>query len=155
MDKSHFNNRKLSRIFLCAGVHSHSFSLEVVVVLGAHVTFNTVRQFNLTLSSIDERFLHFVGRPDVVYNQEVASLQHDLAVFYTENQASRYVSVLIRNTMSHTGDTEKGKNVGQESWLKKLGPGLITGPPMMIPVASRPIRRPVHSLASACCGPCC
>ena len=29
--------------------------------------------------------------------------------------------------MSQAGDTEKGKDVGQGSWLKKLGPGLITG----------------------------
>jgi len=29
--------------------------------------------------------------------------------------------------MSQAGDTEKGKDAGQESWLKKLGPGLITG----------------------------
>ena len=29
--------------------------------------------------------------------------------------------------MSQAVDTEKGKDAGQESWLKKLGPGLITG----------------------------
>jgi NRAMP (natural resistance-associated macrophage protein)-like metal ion transporter len=29
--------------------------------------------------------------------------------------------------MSQAGDTEKGKDRSQESWLKKLGPGLITG----------------------------
>ena len=29
--------------------------------------------------------------------------------------------------MSYAGDTEKGKDAGQESRLKKLGPGLITG----------------------------
>ena len=81
MNESRFNNRKLSRIFLCVGVHSHSFSLEVVVVLGAHVTFNTVWQFSLTFPTMDERLLHFLGRLDAVYNQEAASLQHDLAVF--------------------------------------------------------------------------
>ena len=29
--------------------------------------------------------------------------------------------------MSDTGETAKGKDVRTESWLKKLGPGLITG----------------------------
>ncbi|MCX7097494.1 MAG: divalent metal cation transporter [Methylococcales bacterium] len=29
--------------------------------------------------------------------------------------------------MPHEGNTEKGKDVSQKSWLKKLGPGLITG----------------------------